>query len=235
MTSELFVATQRGNIARLTELLDAGADPNEKDDSGYPPLCHALNEGDLGTAQFLIDNGAEIQIKHASNGDSFLHILACNQILHPKMLKEVITFITKEGIELDIKNKLGDTPMHTASLMGIKANMEALTELGADPKATNNRGDTPEKCFGSTKALVDKQAEFGDADVISTLQKLLGLETGDLAKDLVTMELLKNISAEAHDPAKLAANMEIIKVLLDSKLLGEDAGADGAAAGAADT
>jgi len=57
--------------AWVRRLVEAGADPNRRDDSGYTPLDHALSLGSTEVAELLIDLGAEIHGTSLHNAARF--------------------------------------------------------------------------------------------------------------------------------------------------------------------
>jgi Ankyrin repeats (3 copies) len=54
------MAGRRGDVAAMTMLLDAGADPDlrEAGDTGWTPLLHAIFAGHAAAARLLLDRGA---------------------------------------------------------------------------------------------------------------------------------------------------------------------------------
>jgi ankyrin repeat protein len=48
-----------------------------------------------------------------------------------------------EGIDVDVRDKLGETPLHVAAVMGYKEASTLLIESGADVNAQDERGLTP--------------------------------------------------------------------------------------------
>ena len=53
-------AARSGNIARLTALLDAGADPNRPDTRGFPPIILASYNAQAEATALLIARGAAV-------------------------------------------------------------------------------------------------------------------------------------------------------------------------------
>ena len=56
----LIDAAQRGNIESVKQHLDAGADVNAKDDSGWTPLHRAASKVHNKIAKLLIEEGADV-------------------------------------------------------------------------------------------------------------------------------------------------------------------------------
>jgi len=69
-------AVLEGNVGRVRELLDSGADPNEKDDSGHTPIYLAawsgsatpsqLDDQELEIPQLLLSRGADGNVVNKS-------------------------------------------------------------------------------------------------------------------------------------------------------------------------
>ncbi|HZT77117.1 MAG TPA: ankyrin repeat domain-containing protein [Vicinamibacterales bacterium] len=54
----LMRAARTGDLATMRRLLDAGADPNERDVlNGWTPLFHAIHKGQLEAVRLLLDRG----------------------------------------------------------------------------------------------------------------------------------------------------------------------------------
>ena len=61
--TELMMAALEADIPKAKQLLDAGADINERDDSQSTPLMWAVHSGDVEIVQFLISRGADIRAR----------------------------------------------------------------------------------------------------------------------------------------------------------------------------
>tara|TARA_B100000424_G_C22911368_1_gene484863 strand:- start:668 stop:1174 length:507 start_codon:yes stop_codon:yes gene_type:complete len=71
---ELIDAAKNGNIERVREYLDSGADPNFREDSlGNTALIEASWEGNSDIVKLLLDNGADTNIRD-NYGDTALMI-----------------------------------------------------------------------------------------------------------------------------------------------------------------
>jgi ankyrin repeat protein len=115
-------------------LLEKHANINILNNKNETPLFSAVNYDDLKTTNLLIENGAHINIKN-SDGDSLLHNAATNYDM-------ILLFIKK--IDVNIKNKNNDTPLHVLCkhINSIKK-MQLFIKNGADINAINNDGNTP--------------------------------------------------------------------------------------------
>lgn len=74
INEDLFKAVKKGNIARVAELINKGADINAKDNDGKTALIYAADKGHTEIATLLIDKGANVNAK--SNGGKTALMLA---------------------------------------------------------------------------------------------------------------------------------------------------------------
>jgi len=72
---DIWKACETGNISRVRELVPYSVSVNEKGESGWTPLAHAICEGHLDVVKYLVSQGANLLCCTVSN-QSALHI-AC--------------------------------------------------------------------------------------------------------------------------------------------------------------
>lgn len=65
-----------------------------------------------------------------SNDDTLLHRAA--QINDPKRLKKIVKILIRIGLDINVKNILGDTPLHLAAEKGCIKMVKLLIKLGAN-------------------------------------------------------------------------------------------------------
>ncbi len=75
---------------------------------------------------------------------------------------QTIEKLAHEGVDLDVKNTLGETPLHEAAMSGSTEAINTLYNLGAYIKEQNNRWETPRDIAKSS----------GNWDAFSTLEEL---------------------------------------------------------------
>jgi ankyrin repeat protein len=98
-------------------------------------------EGQTNAVQALLENNLTDLNSRDNNGDSLMHYaISCkgNALLYVIMLRE-------RGIDVNMKNNEGDTPLILCALNGAKENIriiQKLMEMNADPKLKNNKGET---------------------------------------------------------------------------------------------
>ncbi|KAI8060693.1 ankyrin repeat-containing domain protein [Gongronella butleri] len=75
--TKLFVYTGSGNVAKVQELIDSGADVNFKDHAGWVPLHEAALKGQVEVAEVLISHGAMLNVRGYGD-DTPLHDACAN-------------------------------------------------------------------------------------------------------------------------------------------------------------
>jgi len=181
-------ASQRGDAAVVTYLLENGADPNEASDSGENPLAMAAGMGKRDVVRILLDKGADAKFSH--NGFSALTA----NFWHPDI--EIAKMLLAAGAEVTIVSDNGWTILHrfaqTPNMSVEYARL--LVDAGADVNAKNADGQTPVMIAcerGSTdivKYFVSKGADVkpaGGAFQATGLHAAAAKGYGDLAAFLV--------------------------------------------------
>ncbi|HEV7802355.1 MAG TPA: ankyrin repeat domain-containing protein [Burkholderiales bacterium] len=135
----LLDAVKKVNIARVRELLEAGADIETRDqrpNEGETPLHHAARTGNVELAKLLVAKGANINVAGPS-GFVPLHVAAG---LNRRAMAE---YLLAAGANPNAMEVVG-TPLHVATLQGHAAMVSLLLAKGADPNARRPRdGYTP--------------------------------------------------------------------------------------------
>ena len=139
--SQLLQLCTDGNLPTLKDLITKQElDPNEvKDASGLTPLHLACKHGQLGIAQYLINDQKCNPKTTTPNGHTLLHIACKSGDLHiAKCL------ITDHKCNPHCTDNDGYTPLHAASESGnIETVKYLITEQGCDPQVGDSIGNTP--------------------------------------------------------------------------------------------
>jgi len=185
---EVFIQVQSGNLSRLQQIFKKGdASPLDASDIGWTLLHYALAAGQLPTAKFLEDAGADIHAESARRETLFE--VAWNRILSKSLneksdmlLRDVFDdhdqlderqFTPLHGIvlamisknlevstaQIDALDSSGYTPLAWASARGDHRSVALLLEHGASLTTANKVGDEP----------IDLAAQTGNIDTIKVL------------------------------------------------------------------
>ncbi|KAL3861975.1 hypothetical protein ACJMK2_007981 [Sinanodonta woodiana] len=131
----LHLAAHKGHISIARILLDAGADLEVKDVQGEnTPFMFSLDGENEELALFFIEKGADVFIKNKLNRTA-LHFAAF------KNLAKIIKVLFDRGVDINIRDIEGDTPLHDAIN---QRHDEAATLLiehqSLDTSICNNKG-----------------------------------------------------------------------------------------------
>jgi ankyrin repeat protein/uncharacterized membrane protein len=134
--AELVEAVKSGDLARVKQLLEKGADANTRTKYEYTPLHYAAEKGYLDVVKALISHGASINAR-TYFGVTPLHLAA------DKGNIDVIRFLINRGADVNSRDRKGNTPLHYSVLAGLTNVVKLLLENGADPSIRNINGQTP--------------------------------------------------------------------------------------------
>jgi len=124
-------------------------------EKGYVEITNAI---DCGEDLNLTDEG----------GNGVLHLVVGNKNLDSESRIKIIRMLFVSGVDIDHKNRMGQTPLHCAFINSDPELVLALISLNADLDAEDNEGKTP---FMSMVHQYDPAANWSSsiADCVETL------------------------------------------------------------------
>ncbi len=187
-----------GNPGLVKLLISKGADVNATNDDGYTPLHTSVENGARKIAEILLDNGADIHARTSIGANDYpvlkslfslfagpippveytvLHVAATSRYgrnSNENDQMETAKFIIDKGIDVDVRDNFGSTPLHTAVLYNDIVMTEFFISNGADLYAKDNKGRT---AFDIAVMKVYKRPQSPDAiqeaiQLVSYLRKL---------------------------------------------------------------
>lgn len=137
-------STRLGDIERVRELLDEGADVNGLDIHGHAPLMWAAAYGRLEILRLLIARGADVAPQSPASADALYHAAICG---HP----DTVAALLEAGVDPNQRVRKGppsgDQSGHTALLGAVRHRRDEVVRLllahGADANAPDEDGHTP--------------------------------------------------------------------------------------------
>ena len=139
-TAALLVAAEKGDAAKVDNLLAGGADINTRGKYGQTALQKAILNGHVKLAALLIERGADVNAAGKDGGTPLATAAMASDLASAKRL-------IKAGADVNRADKEGVTPLMWAANRGSKAIIKLLLENGADPNAADrvkdNAGQTP--------------------------------------------------------------------------------------------
>jgi ankyrin repeat protein len=162
-------AASASDVAKMTRLLDAGLDPNARNDAGYTPLIAASRTGDVPMIRLLRSRGADPNLRDAAvNGwTPLLHAIHKAQ---PGSVSALLdTGADPNGTERD-----GSTPLMMAAGYGYTDIVKILLAHGANPRIATNDGITALDLARSGVPDIDRFTVFACQD--DTVKALLAAD-----------------------------------------------------------
>uniref|UniRef100_A0ABD2WWG8 Uncharacterized protein n=1 Tax=Trichogramma kaykai TaxID=54128 RepID=A0ABD2WWG8_9HYME len=115
-----------------------------QDKMGQTPLHAAITKGNMKLVEILMRRGANPNL--ATNiGSTPLHYSCKRDVDEDELMKRFfeIGVDVNNLVQVDPRDKSGNTPLHWAMKRGHKSMAELVLRKGADPHSTNDKGETP--------------------------------------------------------------------------------------------
>lgn len=180
----------------IQRILKEQAALNTQDQAGNTPLLVALQAGNIALADWLIEQGADIQISNHA-GQTALH-LALDQFTKAtdsaelmQSLPILVERLMKKGATIQSSDQAGNSPLHQLALQSCKTKLacqlqlqfaQALLAAKAEVNSRNADGDTPllltaySGNLDLAKFLLEHQAEVNATDKVGNQALSLALD-----------------------------------------------------------
>ena len=208
-----YAARYTSNPTVVSLFLEAGYDPNAKDDEGSTPLHYAtLTYGREQSAtvltSVLLDAGADPNARD-NDGDTPLH----NAILAGQM--SLMSILLDAGADANIRDHFGMAPLHWTASWGDHLEVSVLLDAGADPSAItySDDGETP-----LHSAVLGASMENIDGDHLAVIATLLKAGADPMAPSADGRTPLHSVFSRSRDANR---DRPLISALLDGGA-GED-------------
>lgn len=123
----LDLATSVGDIYFVELLLQNGVDLNIGN-----PLGNAISEGRFEFVKLFVEHGADIHKKYTYSSYAIY-----DASLYYEKNSEILYYLLEKGVDVNVQNNYGDTPLLQASFEGYFELVRILLNNGADPRIKN--------------------------------------------------------------------------------------------------
>ncbi|RPI82103.1 MAG: hypothetical protein EHM42_09860, partial [Planctomycetaceae bacterium] len=133
------LAANVGDPARLRALIAAGANVNAVHDRGFTVLMSAAAEmgRSVEALRVLVEAGADPHAVTDLGWNAFHAALDVNgEANDEQSVRSVLGYLRQLGVDIELRNRAGQTPLARALLEGTALEVRTLCELGADVNAT---------------------------------------------------------------------------------------------------
>ncbi|KAL8789585.1 MAG: hypothetical protein Q9213_001021 [Squamulea squamosa] len=181
----LHEASYSDQVDTVRTLLDSGADI-EAENTGYQctPLVVAVNHGAEAAVCLLLEKGANVH--YLCRGQrTLLHVAVRSGIFKER----IFSLLLQAGGDLNARNQVGRTPLHTAAYHGNSTAVMCMLRMGARTDVVDEWQDTPLHSAARCKStLVTKILLEYDADLM--VRNNSGKMAGDILIDAGLGDLL---------------------------------------------
>lgn len=167
LNKQLMAAVEKGDLAEVQQLVEAGAEVNAANQFGVVPLLVASGLEALDIARFLLSRGAYVNYTGMGEGSPLMLAAYDGKV-------EVIVLYLENGADPNLAMPSGgETALHMAAVNGHTEAVRVLLQAGADPnqptaadKHTDMFNGGP-KLWGETP--LHFAAAYGDVAMIEAM------------------------------------------------------------------
>jgi ankyrin repeat protein len=183
----IYLAASRGDMDRVTTLIEGGTNVTAKDEFGCTTLHWAgladKASGRLPMLELLISKGVDMNVKAGRGGRTILHMMCVDGD------KEATELLICKGADISVRARSGSTALFYAAINGYANIVELLIEKGADVNTPVGRGQT-------ALAIANQR---GHDEVVSILRQHGATETLHGAVTSGNLDEVKRLISEGQD------------------------------------
>lgn len=116
----------QGDGAEMRACLSEGASASHVDRYGFTALMHSAKEGHVAASRLLVQSGADVNVAHAEDGATALHLAACGG--EPQCLG----LLLEAGADPTLRMQDGSTAPMLAAMVGLKSALRIFSTHGVD-------------------------------------------------------------------------------------------------------
>eukprot|EP00903_Cladosiphon_okamuranus_P012668 g11848.t1 len=140
--SPLHLACGNGHLEAVKVLVAASSEVNAGNTYGNSPIHSALIGGHRSIVELLLEKGADVTWTN-NKGSSLFHFLGYSSSMAAADKKALSLKLIEAGLNIDVKDEDGMTPLHVMGQSGDKEMATFLFENGADITIRDVNGKTP--------------------------------------------------------------------------------------------
>lgn len=142
-TRDLCEAARFGDVPGLEGALFGGASIDAPDDdNGNTALLIAAAHMQSGAFRFLIERGADVNVKNVHGFNASAMILVNANDRSPSLVRDMLTLAMQSGTDPCFRDHRQRTLLHLAAIEGCDDDMSLLLACGIDPHAIDEQGCT---------------------------------------------------------------------------------------------
>jgi hypothetical protein len=197
LNERLISAACGGDEAKLTELLDKGANPNYRDALGNTALHSAYQWGHKRLTKILINRGACVDL-----GDQYQRTLL-SLAAEKGDLETTSYLIAKGGNVNSVDSRFRSTPLSRAAVKGRDVIVRLLLSSGADPGAVDIMGETP----------LSRAHKWGRHDIAHIMETYQGRAPAVYDKEQESFSRFRNlVKSTVRDELKNHVSVQVREV-----------------------
>lgn len=136
-----FLLAHNANVNAREKVVGGAGQGFTVEPSSITPLGWAALKGDIGMAELLLTNGADVNA--GDNGTPLHHAVLQSRRKPTSACREMVELLLKHNAAVNARDDDGMTPLHTAANQGSREAMEVLLAHKADVNARDNDDETP--------------------------------------------------------------------------------------------